>query len=717
MSKQPNLTYSNNGYMLRKFLLFSLTLALLISLFLEITLFNYTHYATLFTNKHFGIVYNEQEQNFISNANEYLLKGISVQDSFLLPTQFSSFEFKNLNTKIASIYIEPIFLQENTQSVRITWADEESSARFIDVSIIKDLNFSNYINVNPHGKVSNLTIAFLENNIAIKKIVLNKEIPMAIMPIRLIIVFGILFFLICLKNAETREKISWFCFDYLYDKTNFRQRAGFATLICFMLIFNFLISYSVYGFKDNELAAEWLKIYSHQMTDAFLKKQLYLDIKVPKALLEAERPYDYVYRTQKGLITHWNMGSLNSIDTMENALLGDHAYYKGKYYSSMGMLPLIVLFAPYKLVTGDYLPSSVGALLFGSLTTVLLMLLWKQIVQNYLKTLTYFFFLISSAALYACSFIPVILSISPFHIIAQYSALAFVILGIITLLQAKENLSIKLLAISSLSFALAVACRPSALFWSILIPVLLWDKRKELINTSKYLHLLVIIIPFTVVGSILALYNYARFDSPFEFGYAYIISGSNQFMFYKRSIIGKIYSFIETFSFMLFNPPNLDLTFPFVTAKISNIPLAKSTYTHNFIPTVGILCLPLIWFLFYVRKVDILRNFIFAGIFVSLLNIALLSSAYGITYRYLMDFSWIMAIGALICAFQLQEKEIAMKKVILKAFYSCSGITLLFVFFLTISIRIYSIDNNGNILNPKIHHYLARTFGVICNVP
>jgi len=59
----------------RKIPLF-LSLALLISLFLEITLFNYTHYATLFTSKQFGIVYSEQEQSFISNANEYSLKGI-----------------------------------------------------------------------------------------------------------------------------------------------------------------------------------------------------------------------------------------------------------------------------------------------------------------------------------------------------------------------------------------------------------------------------------------------------------------------------------------------------------------------------------------------------------------------------------------------------------------------------------------------------------------
>ena len=689
-----------------------ITLALLISLFLEITLFNYTHYATLFTSKHFGIVYSEQEQSFISNANEYSLNEIAVQDSLLLPSSMSGLKFKNLNTEIASIYIEPIFLQKNiTQRVRIFWADEESSARSIDVSIIKDLDFSNYINVNPHGKVSNLTIAFLENNIAIKQVELNKEIPMVIMPIRLIIVFCISLLLICLKNAETREKISWFCFDYLYDKTNFKQRAGFAALICSMLIFNFLVSYSVFGFRDNELAAEWLKMYSHHMTDALLKKQLYLDIEVPQALLEAERPYDNVYRSQHGVFLNYNMKPSN---TFESTILGDHAYYKSKYYSSMGMVPILVLFAPYKLITGHYLPTSLGAFLFGSIATVLLLLLWKQIAQNYLKTLPYFFFLISGAALYACSFIPVLLPMSIFHTIAQLSALVFVILGVIMLLQAKEKLSIKMLSVSSLSFALAVACRPSALLWSFLIPVVLWDKRKELINVGR---LLAIIIPFLIVGSIIAWYNYARFDSPFEFGYAYVMGFANQLMFDKRSIIGKIYSFIETFEFMLFNPPNLDLIFPFVMAKVSNIPLAKSMFTHNYIPSVGIFCFPIMWFLFYVRKIDILRNFIFAGIFILLLNIITLASVCGITYRYNIDFAWIIAIGALICAFQLQEKKAAMRKTILKTFYLCCGISILFVFFLTISIRIYSYENSGNILDPKIYHYLARTFGVICNVP
>jgi len=668
--------------MQRKFF-FSLTLALLISLFLEITLFNYTHYATLFTSKHFDVMHSEQ--------------------GFLLSDSLNQFKLENLNTEIASIYIEPVFLQGNSQRLKIIWADEESLKRSIQVSIIKGLDFSNYITITPRGKASNLSLIFLENNIAIKSVELNKEIPMAIMPIRLVIVFGISLLLLCLKDVGSRRKISYFCFDYLYDKANFKQCICFVILICSMIIFNFLASYSLSGFRDNELAPKWLQMYSHQMTDAFLKRQLHLDIEVPKALLEAERPYDPAYREQKGIYhNHTN-------------ILLDVSFYNGKYYSYYGIIPVIILFYPYKLITGNYLPTSMGAFLFGSIATILLMLLWKQIAQNYLKKIPYFFFLIGGLVLYAFSLIPIALTMVFFHLIPQYSALAFVIFAVIMLLQAKENLSIKPLVISSFSFALAVGCRPTALFWSLLIPVLLWDKRKELINSSRYL--LSIIIPFVIVGSILAWYNYVRFDSPFVFGQSYLIMDVNQAMYNQISIIGKIHSIIKTFLFVLFNPPTLDLTFPFILIKISNIPLATTTFFQENDPIVGIFCFPIIWFLLYVNKVNILRNFIFAGIFISLLNITLFAFITR-NWRYTMDYSWILAIGALICAFQLQEKESAMRKVILKVFYSCCGITLLLVLFLAISHRIYVMGSHfGNILDPKIHYYLARTFGVICNVP
>jgi len=687
-------------YKFRSFLI----LALLISIFLEITLFNYTHYATLFTNEHFSIEYSKQEKrftnNFLNQSKGYLRKGISEMDSLLLLNAKSTLEFPNLNTKIASIYIEPVFLQGNFQNIEVTWTDEESSERYIQVSIVKGLDFSNYINITPRGKVSNLSLFFLENNIAIKQVELNKKIPMAIMPIRMIIVFGISLLLLCLRNAELRKKISYFCFDYLYDKTNFRQRLCFVVLICSMLVFNFLASYSIYGFKDNELAPRWVKVYSHLMTDALLKKQLHLDIKVPKALLETERPYDLVNRTNLGIV----QSGRTYLDTLENVIVPDMSFYKGKFYSYFGMVPVIILFTPYKLITGDYLPNSIGSFLFGSIATILLMLLWKQIAQNYIKNLPYFFFLIGGATLYASSLMPIMLTLHYFHIMVQYSSLTFVIFGVIMLLQAKEKLSSKLLFVSSFAFALAVACRPTALFWSILIPVMLWDKRKELINSAG--NLLAITVPFSIVGSILAWYNYARFGSPFEFGTAYAMVNQNLEMVNQISIIEKIHFSIRGFLFILFNPPDLNITFPFISAKVTDG------------DTVGIFCFPIMWFLFYVKKVNILRNFIFAGFFISLLNIAIyvfVMNAIG--WRYMMDFIWFISIGALICAFSLQEKEVAMRKTILNAIYSCYSITLLFVFFLTISYRIEIGHFFQNILDPKIHRYLARTFGVICNVP
>ncbi|GBU25080.1 hypothetical protein R83H12_01719 [Fibrobacteria bacterium R8-3-H12] len=242
---------------------------------------------------------------------------------------------------------------------------------------------------------------------------------------------------------------------------------------------------------------------------------------------------------------------------------------------------------------------------------------------------------------------------------------------------------------------------------------MLWDKRKEL-NVSR---IFAIIIPFVIVGSILALYNYVRFDSPFQFGDAYMITDANQIVLNKISIIGKIHSFIKTFLFVLFNPPNLDLTFPFIKVKLSNIPLAKSSFMYDKEVIAGIFCFPVLWFLFYVSKINILRNFIFAGIFISLLNIATFAFTGGIVWRYILDFAWIMAIGALICVFQLQENCLAMRKAIFKIFYSCCILTLLLAFFFTISYRISFGNSTGSILDPRIPHYLARTFGVINNVP
>jgi len=182
------------------------------------------------------------------------------------------------------------------------------------------------------------------------------------------------------------------------------------------------------------------------------------------------------------------------------------------------------------------------------------------------------------------------------------------------------------------------------------------------------------------------------------------------------SLIGKLHIVTTSFLFVLFNPPSLDLTFPFVSFKISSVRMPESTFIYKEM-ILGIFCFPIMWFLFFVGKAKILRNFIFAGIFISLLNILVSSLVAGaLAFRYSMDLSWILGLCSLVCAFSLFERQQMQGRMTLKAYYIFGFITVVLVFFAALSYRRLSF---GSImpLDPKIWHYLARTFGVICNVP
>ncbi len=185
------------------------------------------------------------------------------------------------------------------------------------------------------------------------------------------------------------------------------------------------------------------------------------------------------------------------------------------------------------------------------------------------------------------------------------------------------------------------------------------------------------------------------------------------------SWIGKLHVVIETFLFVLFNPPNLDLTFPFVSFKISSVQMSESSFIYKEM-IIGIFCFPVMWFLLFtgkIGKVNSLRNFIFASIFISLLNVLVCSFVAGaLAFRYSMDLSWVLGLCSLVCAFCLFQRYQIHGRMSLKVCYIFDFITVILVFLATISYR--GLHFGPVIpLDPKIWHYFARTFGVICNVP
>ena len=71
------------------------------------------------------------------------------------------------------------------------------------------------------------------------------------------------------------------------------------------------------------------------ITEAFLNGQLHFQYEVDDRLLAMENPYDPVARGKQGVDFQW-----------------DHALYKGRYYMYFGVVPVFLVFLPYRIVTG-----------------------------------------------------------------------------------------------------------------------------------------------------------------------------------------------------------------------------------------------------------------------------------------------------------------------------------------------------------------------------
>ena len=106
-------------------------------------------------------------------------------------------------------------------------------------------------------------------------------------------------------------------------------------------------------------------VYEQDYTKSLLSGKLYLDIPVPEELINMENPYDYSARQKEAPES-----------------LYDIAFYEGKYYVYFSIIPVITLFIPIYLCTGQFLNISYAVILYGILGTIFSTLLLKKIVLN-----------------------------------------------------------------------------------------------------------------------------------------------------------------------------------------------------------------------------------------------------------------------------------------------------------------------------------------------
>ena len=183
-----------------------------------------------------------------------------------------------------------------------------------------------------------------------------------------------------------------------------------------------------------------------EFSEMLAKGQLNFDYSVDPKLLEMENPYDPGARRNLNVEYKW-----------------DHAYYNGAYYMYFGIVPEVLTFLPYRLLSGQNLPTYLSVSICLLLLTAGVMSLLYQIIRQYFKKAKLMIYLMLSITFVLGSGITLAkyptLYIVPiaFAVMLGVWGLNFWILAKSKPGQLKKNLSLVRLAADCLDFRLPPA--------------------------------------------------------------------------------------------------------------------------------------------------------------------------------------------------------------------------------------------------------------------
>ncbi|MDO4963812.1 MAG: hypothetical protein Q4E75_06945, partial [bacterium] len=323
-----------------------------------------------------------------------------------------------------------------------------------------------------------------------------------------------------------------------------------------------------------------------------------------------------------------------------------------------------------------------------------------------------FFYLIT---LYSGSLVLYVNGISRFYELLIVFGLFFVLLGIFFVLKSVENEKNKYLNLfwGSLFLALSVACRPIDLLISIIIlpyifSLLIKDIKEFKTNKLNLFKLILSVgIPYILVGISLMYYNYIRFDSPFEFGYKYQLTISN-----NSALSTGWYTIFSGVFTNLFSFPKFNAEFPFIV-NYNDVP---TFYGYYYIENMlgGLFAVVPLCFIYFgiikINKENIskeLKILIFT-LFIVSIGISIVSVAMsGSVERYLMDYSWMFIIDSIIIfsiiynSFKHDETKNVMQNILY--------ITTIFTFIIALLFGIVSEKSFFKRISPNKYYEMEYT--------
>lgn len=667
---RQNISYAYTGFMRKhrpavRHLAKSILAILAVAFLLETFLFNLNYFTSA--------GYNSISLNDKLNLQE------TTDEQYKLTAVNHTLEFSNLNTEVHNIWLNFDYRQPAQElTVKIQFTDDAHHTYFDsteytvgvpDVAVSTLSDQSEYINLNTAGLVDNLRIEITGENVSypikLSDIVLNAHHPFDFNTGRFLATAGILLLAFAFRPRSAIYRI------HIVDEPRKSKAAIIATVVievylmsAFLFMGSNLVGVATQGYNSGswdghsivntfEVGGDNAQQYA-ELAKAMAHGQLYLEEEPPQWLQDMADPYDKGARDEA------------QKETGEPYLF-DVAYHDGHYYVYFGVVPVVLFYLPFYLLTGANFPTAIGVLIACVAFVLGCSALLDRFARYHFKRVSLGLYLLLQIPLVTCCGILYLLKFPTFYSLPIMLGLAFSVWGLYFWMRGRASAARstgpeKWYLAGSLCMALVVGCRPQLVVLSLLAFPLFWRPyitERRLFTPRGGREFACLVAPYAVVAAGLMGYNYARFGSLTDFGANYNLTVND--MTKRGWNLGRLAPAL--FAYFL-QPPCVTGVFPYVQPAPFD-----TTYMGQTIKEVtfgGILaCLPVLWVLPFAKRILALRmrqrsTRTIMGVIVVLLAsgviVALLDAQMaGILQRYFADFSFMFLAAVVLLAFIVNE--------------------------------------------------------------
>ena len=634
---------------------------MLIALFLEVFLFNINHYRS----SGYETISLDDELTFTETKGE----------SYRITAANHLFEIHDLNKEVKNIHIE--FDQAQPAQVvpiQINFTDSAHESYFYDTEFtagipLVDVSTNNwqsqYIYLETTGYVDDLRIDFGDSEtlypLVLKSLTINAPEPFFFNNLRFMLVLGVLLLIYCFRPKSAIYRI----FIVKHER---KAKAGIiATMLVeialvssFILMGSNLVGVATSSYNSGswdgkspvtffEVGGDNAQQYA-ELAKSMTRGELYLEEEPPEWLVKMDNPYDKSARDEFQKATG------------EEPLF-DVAYYDGHYYVYFGVVPVLLFYLPFYLLTGANFPTAIGVLVMALLFILGATALLDRFARYHFRSVSLGVYLLLQIPLVFCCGIMYLVKFPTFYSMPIMCGLAFSLWGLYCWMRSRLAAhKCGWLFAGSLCMALVAGCRPQLLVLSLLAFPLFWRTyitERRLATRRGVVEFACLVAPYVLVAAGIMAYNYARFGSLTDFGANYNLTVNDMT---KRGMnVGRLAPAFFTY---FLQPPCMTGVFPFLQPA----PF-ETTYMGQTIKEVtfgGILaCLPILWVLAFTRRIlgmrarqaetrtifGIIVVLVASGVLVALLDAELA----GILQRYYADFSFMFLAAAVLLCFVVNE--------------------------------------------------------------